>query len=293
MRFALLSTATTITADLPTRADATPTFVVKNASGGIVQTSTACTLSTVNTTLAVPASAGSSNITLTSVTDVIEGSKFLVGVDGTAASENRGAERVTVKSISGSVATLARQLQRAKPTGASFQSTTVSCAVAAASVATVGRHYRVEITGTQNNGDPMPVIVVPFDVVRYEPVSFLQEDDVFDLDPVLAKRLPAGFWWPALRDRAFDMILRRVAGQVAPGAIVGALDLTSSHMYLCRELLAETAGEEWEPYRQRMAKRFLEEFEASMGSMPVDNDQDGAVEPNEGFSLHTITLRRA
>ena len=76
MRFVELSTATTLAVDLPERADATPTFVVRGPSGGVVQASSAVTLDTVNTTLASAAAAGAQTVSVTSATGLIVGRKY-------------------------------------------------------------------------------------------------------------------------------------------------------------------------------------------------------------------------
>jgi hypothetical protein len=130
-----------------------------------------------------------------------------------------------------------------------------------------------------------PPFVFSFDCTRYDPISGLSVDDVADLDPALAKRVPAGLWAPAVVARAWDMILRRVATKVAPGALVGTIDLTTAHGYLVRALLAETSGEDWAAYRDDMRTRFTQEMDAALAGGPIDSDQDGAIEPNEGWYL--------
>lgn len=279
--------ATTLSVDLPERPDATPTFVVKAPSGGEMLAATSVTLGTTNTTLSGASAAGATTVSVTSASGVVVGRRYLVG-----GSEDVGGERVTVKSISGTTLTLARPLLRAKASGATFQSTRVECALTAASVATIGRHYRVEITWAVSTVS-QPTFVVPLDVVRYQAISTVTSyEDVADFDPISGKRLPAGTWFPATRERTWDILLRRVAGRVDPGALVGCLDLTTPHIYLTRAILAETGGDEWERYRALMAQRFTEEFEAAITTKPVDNDQDGAVESHEG-AFSSIALFRS
>ncbi len=292
MRFATLSTTTVLTADLPLRADATPTFVVKGPSGGTLQSSASVTLATTNTSVSGTLAAGATGCVVLAATGITRGSEYILGnTSTTAASEDEGGEMVMVKTISSTTVTFVRPTRNAYTTGPLFQSRKVSCSITGTNIASVGRHHRLEIS--YNVGSvAQPPVIVPFDVVRYNPVSSLDLEDLSDLDPILRKRLPAGFYWPSLRDRAWDMLMRRVAAKVDPGAIVGALDLTTPHLYLARMLLAETGGEAWEPYRERMAERFTEEFEAALGTMAVDNDQDGVIEQHEGASMDTIELRR-
>lgn len=276
-------TATSIALDLEDRADATPTYAVKNPSGGTLS-SGSVTLDTVNTTTAGAAAAGAQAIAVTSTTGITAGRKYLL--DGP---EDTGGERVTVKSVAGTTVTLVRPLMRAHNTASTFKSTRVTCAIA--SIGTINRHYRVEVTYAVG-GTSYPPRIVTMDVVRYVPVSTITSfDDVADYDAVLGKRLPAGTWFPALREEAWQSIMDRVAAKVAPGAIVNASSLSRAHRYLIRELLAETGGEAWEEYRKRMARRFEEELNAALGATAVDDNQDGVIQPNEGWRRTVIVDR--
>jgi hypothetical protein len=301
LHFVQLDKAKTLRVDLPLRCDSGATFVVKSPSGGTVQSSASVTRNGVDTTVSGALAVGATTLTVLSATGIKRGKRYAIGNagNGTAANEERGGEVVTVKGISGTTVTLARPLTRAQDNGALFQSREVELAIASTTPTTVGRHWRAEITWSADDGTAASTVsqstfIVPFDVVRFDPVSTATEDDLFDMDPVAPKRLPAGLVWHSLRDRAWEMILRRVAAKVDPGALVGTIDLTSAHVYLIRALLAETAGQEPErvQYRELMAQRFGEEFEAAVSTQPVDNDQDGAVERHEGVSMHTIDLRR-
>ncbi len=286
MRFVELSTATTLAVDLPERADATPTFVVRGPSGGIVQTSSAVTLDTVNTTLSGAASAGAVTVSVASATGITRGRKYLL-----TGNENAGGERVTVKSVSGTTVTLVRPTRIAHLTAATFQSTRMTCAIAAASVGSIARHYRLEITYAVATATA-PVAVFPFDVVRIAPTSTLTADDIADLDPIFAKRIAAGVWVPSLIERAWEMLCRRVAAKVSPGALLGSRDFTTPHSYLVQALVLEGAGDDYEKMRDLKGARFQQEFDAACAETPVDNDQDGAVESNEGIKPRTIQLQR-
>jgi hypothetical protein len=299
MHFVTLSTAKTLYFELPLRCDDGATFVVKSPSGGTVQASASVTRTSVDTTLNGALAAGATTATVTSASNVRVGGRYIIGSagNGTATREDLGAEVVTIKSKSGTTLTLTTPLRYAHASGELFQSREVSCVVAAASVASVGRHYRIEVTYSADDGTAastvaQPVHVESFDVVRYTPVTSLDFAQVQALDPVLVKRLPAGFWWPAVRDATWEMVLRRVAAKTDPGALVGAVNLTTAHGYLVREVLAETAGEEWRPYREDMARRFTEEMDATVSTMPVDGDQDGQIEAHERVAMQTIDVAR-
>lgn len=269
MRFAQVNTATTLSVDLPRRPSAAGTFAVTTMGGAIVQTSSAPTLDTVNTTLASAAAAGAQQLTVTSGTGVTVGRRYLLG-----GAEDDGGEVVTVRAVSGTTVTLVGRLRAARASGAAFVSARVSFSVAA--IATPGRAYRVEYTWP--SGDGQPVAHIPFDVVRYVPVSHLSVSSVADLDPLFPKRLPEGLWLPGLVSEAWSMICRHLAQQYEPGALVGACDLTTAHGYAVRFLLAETAGEgdDVAAYRVRMAKRYQEERDATLSTLAVDRGQQGA-----------------
>lgn len=285
MRFVLLDTAATLAVDLPARADATATFVVKNPSGGIVQASASVTLGAANTTLSGAASAGATSVAVASAAGITAGRKYLLG-----GPEAEGGERVTVRAVSGLTVTLARALRAAKASGAAFQSTRVELAVASTTPSAVGRHWRAEVAWAVSAA-AQPTHVVAFDVVRFQPVSTLDGDAIADLDPVLVKRLPAGTWLPGVMDACWDMVLRRVAQTKDPGALVGTLELTTAHAYLVRATLAETGGEEWAAYRDDMRARFKQELDAALAAAAIDDDQDGAVESNEGWR-RTVLVER-
>lgn len=268
-----LNRAHEVSGDLPVRPDSAPTFSVFTPSGGELQSGTA-TLDAVNTTLAASASASAQTVTLASGSGIAAGRRYFLG-----GPEENGGEVVTVRSVSGATATLVRPLQRAAASGATFTSSRLTVSINA--IATVGRHYRLSLAYDVGAEAQAPWIV-PFDVVRYVARTGLTLEDVRALDPQFAKRLPAGTWLPGLVERAWQMILARVASRVDPGALIGAVDLTTAHGYLVRALALETAGPENDAARALYAERFAQEFEAALTTTAVDNDQDGAVERNEG-----------
>jgi hypothetical protein len=303
MHFVTLSTAKTLAFDLPIRPDSSgATFVVKSPSGGVVQSSTSATVAAVNTTISGAAAVGATTVSVTSATGIKVGGRYIIGSAGSGSStrEDLGGEVVTVKSKTGTTLALCVPLRMAHASGESFQSREISCAIGSTVPSIVGRHWRIEVTysaddGTAASSVAQPVHVESFDVVRYTPVTNLTFARIAALDPVIGKRLAAGFWWPEVRDITWDMVLERFAAKADPGALVGVKNLTDAHAYLVRETIAETGGQDPDKvaYRELMAQRFGEELESVIGSTPIDNDQDGAIEPNEGVSMHTIELRRA
>lgn len=274
MIFVPKAQAYTLALYLPARADATPTATVYSPGGGSLQTPTV-TLDTVNTTLSGAASAGATSVTVASATGIVAGRRYLL-----AGGEDAGGEEVTVKSVSGTTINLVRALRLAGASGASFVGHRATLAVT--SIAVADRGYRAEVAWAVSSVT-QPPFVAAFDVVRYWPRSGLTAEGIRDLDPLFSKRLPAGTWIPAIIDRAWDQLLARIASKVDPGALVGALDLTVPHSYLVRALLLETAGPDAIPDCERMHARYTAELDTALAATAIDNDQDGVVEPNEGW----------
>ena len=271
--------------ELPARADATPTFAVYSPAGASLLTGSV-TLDGVNTTLSGAASAGATTVSVTSATGIAVGRKYLVG-----GAESSGGESITVKSISGTTITLVRPLLRAKSSGDAFASPRVTVAITTAVTARVGKGYRIEITYALSS-TTQPVWVASLEVVRYTPTSTLKFDDLLDRDPVLLKRLPAGLWVPALIDSCWQQLLLRVSASESVGGLQGVLDLSTAHSYLVRATLAECAGPEWAAYRDDMRKQYESEVKTALSAASYDTDQDGAVEPNEGFWPNTFEVSR-
>jgi len=271
--------------DLPARADAAPTWSLVDFGGATLAAGT-CARDAVDTTLAAPAAAGATAITLASGTGVAVGTKYLLG-----GPESGGGERVTVKAVAGAAVTLVRPLRLARAGGDACQGTRVTCAIPSSATKSIARHDRLEIAWSVATV-AQPVYRADVDIVRYVTTSTVTSfDDVVDLDPVSGKRLPAGTWFPAVRDEAWAMLMDRVAARVDPGAVVSSGALARAHRYLIRALLAETAGDGWDAYRKTMAQRFAEELEAALGAAAVDDDQDGVIDPREGWRRGFVVER--
>jgi hypothetical protein len=274
--------AHSVSVDLPQRPDATPTWSFQEESGGVLSSGTV-TLDSVNTTLSGAAAAGASTLSVTSATGITVGRRYLVG-----GHEDAGGEQITVRAISGTTITPARPLYAAKASGAAFQTTRITAAISATT--SVGRDRRLVITWAVSSTS-QPPYVVPAVVARYHPHTALTLDWLSDLDPIARKRFPAGLWFPALRDAAWEMLLAHVASRLDPGAAVGTVQLTTAHGYLVRALLLETAGPDYATDYERAMQRYQAERDAALTLIGIDNDQDGVVEEHEGF-FKTIPLVR-
>lgn len=267
MEWVQTGVARELAVDLPQRPSAAGTFTVSTVGGASVQGSTAATLDAVDTTLASAAVVGAQQLTLTSVTGVTIGRRYLLG-----GREDAGGEQVTVRAITGTVVTLVRRLFTARAIGVALQSTRVRFPIAA--LQGHGRNHRVEYSWPE--ADAQPTYVVPFDLLRYAPVSTLTLEDLRDADPLIAKRLADGTWLPGVMAAAWDTLLRHIASKVDPGAIAGVRDLTSAHAYLTRALVAETAGPDAADYLSQMRTRYREERDAALAAGAYDAAQTGS-----------------
>lgn len=267
--------------DLPEVPDASPTFTVRSPSGGSLATGTG-TVESISTTLNGAAAAGTTTMVLTSATGVVARRRYLV--TGTV---ETGGEWVTVKSISTNTLTLMRPTINAHASGAAFKSTRVDCAVTAAACARIARHHRIDLSYTVSAA-ARPVVTMGFDVVRYHLTSSLNIETLRSLDPLIANRMPLGLDVGQFIEDTWGMLLDRIAAQKEPGALVGSLDLTIPHGYLCRAELAMLGGKDYESTRDRLAQRYNEELETRLAAHAFDDDQDGVVESNEKW---TRTMR--
>lgn len=286
MRWVQLNVPSVLTADAPRRPVGVGTYVVLDVSGGTLQAAAAPTLDAVSTTLTVLAPAGSSTLTLASVAGLVVGRRYLLG-----GPEPTGGETVTIRSVAGLVVTTVRPLRAAQAVGATLQGTRLSFPVGAPSITTPCRNRRIEWTPAA--GDEDLALVLPFDVPRYAPVTYLVIEDLRDLDPLLAKRLSAGTWLPAVIARAWDVLLGHVSQKIDPGGVAGTVDLTIAHGYLVRALLAETAGQDTEAVAY-LQIRYQQERDNALGALAYDLAQTGAAKSGAGgWSARSIPLVRA
>lgn len=275
MRYAVLTKTATLVVTLPTRPTGAGTAVVRESSGGALETITP-TLDSVNTTITADVAAGRATLAVTSATGITRGRRYLL--DG---AEDGGGEQVTVVGIAPTTLTLARVLRRAHASAATFASTRLSFPITAASTATVGRNLRVEWT----DPDTSDVVAVPFDVVRWSPLTTLTSEGLRGADPLFTKRIPADLWLPDTITAAWDKITDALAtkGRV-PGGFAGTIDLTRAHSYLCRALLAEgfTRDAEGAAYIDDMRGRYRQELEETLAGIAYDEGGSGAAKTGAG-----------
>jgi hypothetical protein len=287
VRWAQINVGRSLTVDLPRRPSSAGAFTVSTPAGGVTQSSTAASLDSVNTTLSGGAAGGASTLNLTSGTGVTVGQRYLLG-----GAESTGGEVVTVRAYAANVATLARPLRAAQASGATFQGTRLTFAVGASAVTVPYRNMRVEWTPAA--GDVDLALVLPFDALRWAPVTYLTIEDLRDLDPLLAKRLGAGTWLPAVVARAWDVLLGHVAQKIDPGGVAGLVDLTLAHGYLTRALLAETVGKDDEAvaYLNDMRARYVQERDNALGALAYDPGQTGNASARVGWTARNVRMVR-
>jgi hypothetical protein len=274
----------------PAVPDGAGTFIVYNVSGAVQQASTAASFTPLSTTLTGNHAAGVTALVLADTTGVVAGRKYLL-----AGPEETGGEWVLVrKVVDGTHLTLARGLLQARSSMDTFQSTRVTFTVGAVATANSGRNFRIEWEWASGLVTQPPA-VLPFDVCRYTPVTGCTFETVRTLDPLAAKRIPQGTWMPDLLTLTWDMLLRRVAAQLAPGAVVGTVDLSLPHGYLTLVVLLEPGAgeEETRELIDRLERRFKQELDACMSSLSTDENGDGNAKSGEpGWGTHSIPLQR-
>lgn len=286
MRWVQHNAAGPIVFDLPKRPSGAGSARVLSAAGAVLQASPTVTLDSVNTTLSGAVVAGASSLTVASGTGIAAGRRYLL-----AGSETDGGEVVLVSSVASTTVTLARRLGRAQSSGATFQGTRVTVAITSASTAQCSRGLRVEWTDPTTSD----VLAIPFDVTRYAPTSWLTVQDLYDLDPTLRKRLPEGTWLPALRDRAWEILLDDLGTKDRhPGGYAGVIDLTIPHGYLVRSIVAETVTDaEGVAYRDDMRAQYERTLARALNSVPYDEGNSGATATGSAASWRGIPLVRA
>lgn len=275
MRFVTLTKTATLTAYLASRpaASLASSVVVYGPDNSTLETITP-TLGATSTTTTSSAAKGDRTLALTAVTGVSVGQRYLV-----AGTEAAGGEMVTVSSIASLVVTLTAPLRRAVASGATFVSTRLSVAITAASTARVQRDCRAEFT----DPDSLDVVTIPFDVVRWTPRSELTTADLRSLDGQIAKRVPADLWLPDMIAEAWDRVCDDLATKDrVPGGYAGTIMLTRAHGYLVRAMLAETAGADFEKYRDDMRTRYVEERDVTLAAIGYDGSQTGVTKAGAG-----------
>lgn len=278
MLFLPCNTDATIDFDLKDRPDVgTLNVALYSSVGSVVSSSLPYTLNPVSASITAAVSPGATTLTLDSSANVARRSIYLV-----EDTEENGGEQVTVKSISGNALTLLQPILMTHPSGSAFYSTRATVSLLGAAIPNPQANYRLQFTYKRFGVTQAPEFL-SFDVVRYNPVSYLTIESMRTLAPAFNKYVSGAANWQAIKDRTWDMLLIRIKSNVSPGSIIGTLDLTSAHAYLVESILAEQAGSDFADYAVAKSRRAFEELNSTLSVSAVDNNMDGVVSPSEGY----------
>jgi hypothetical protein len=254
-----------------------------------LQASTSAGYTALSTTLNGAATAGSTTIVLSDASGVVVGRQYQLG-----GSEREFGETVLVVAVSSNTVTLAQPVLKNRANGTTFKSTRVTFAIGTGVTASPLTNCFLEYTYAYGSVT-QDLVIVPFDVVRYNPVSFVDSQALRRLDPQLFKRVASGLYLQGVIDNTWDSLLDKIAAKVPPGAVVGTIDLTRAHCFLVFiELL--TMGANNAETRELLAfleRKFAESFTETLGRLAIDSDQDGdAVTGEKGFVVSSIKVIR-
>lgn len=285
MYFVTLNSTGSLVFDLPQRPDASSiTASLYTPSGGSLAGATVA-LDSVNTGLTLAVSSSTVALVVASATGMAVGRRYLL--DG---SEDTAGEWVTVRTLSGTTVTPLHPPVSSHASGSTLQSARVTVTVPAATTTPVGRHYRCELSWQVSGSNQAPYVAT-YDVVRYTPVSYLTREDVGTIDPTFIKKIPSGWAFQQVKQGTWDEMLQRIASTVAPGSLVGTVNLTRPHAFLVLAELVLSAGEEAAPFRERLIQRHKESLDAALAAHAIDENQDGNNNQDEGWRNSVILVR--
>lgn len=260
----------------PLRPDAAPTVEVENRDGGTeVAAGTAATLDSVDTTLSAGVAAGASTLSLTLATGVVVNRRYLISATG------EQSEFVEVKSLSGTTATLKYPLAYDHANGAAFEGTRISYTIAAADADVEEDHWRAEFTWAVA-AVTQPTGIVEFTVTRHPILNPATVTDLFEVEPLLRRKLAGDTDLQRVVDRAWDEVLDLLwANGTRPGTIVGSSKLKRAVVYHALLLCAEQYGREFRDEQEYWEKRAGMALDAFKVTGAIDVDEDAALEDTE------------
>lgn len=243
------------------------------------------TVSTVNTTISAGAARGATSVTLASASGVVAGRRYLLGT----LNSTEAAEAVTVKSVSGSAATLWAPLMLAHSSGVSFSGTRVSYAVSAS--AADAYWFDGYSVWTPDAGDEVTETV---DCVRrLIPVDLISEVDVRAVFPKAPKILDAELDMCLALREARDEYLRIFGGKNRAFTALGSDNFRRPTALTFWLLRRHSMGDEWAETMDRMEQERDVITTKMQSQTPFDNDQDGTTSSQDDGGFTVITLERA
>lgn len=197
-------------------------------------------------------------------------------------------EQVLVDSVSGEAVTLQRPVLKDHANLAYVQ----GCAVNVALGANVANslwwdgHVRANVDGVYH--------YLPVECTRYPMHRMSTEQDLFDVEPLLADVLNAEEEPQRLLDAAHEHVLMQL-GKVAPDrrvrVFVGSVTFKTCTALAALYLHYRRRGtDEGQLLADRYHKDFADALASVAGTTPRDADQDRVVEPDEAMSLRSGRL---
>lgn len=274
--------------DVPVRPDASPLSVtVLNGSGSAFSSPT-CTLDSVNTTIVSGAnSPGARTLVVADGTGIVPGRTYRI--DGGASGMT---ERVKVKTVSGVNVTLWYPTTQPHASGVAFQSTRLSCTVAAPTPAS--DNWRAVFTYSVA-AVVQPTQEVLFGVSKHYWRNPIAEypGALLDIDPNLYKKVPADMDWITLGQRAFDELCHTLSsGSVKIHDYIGNAHFANAVCHQALYLCSLGYGPEYANERVMWANRVEMLLRDFVQTTPVDENRDGRVSPHEVSGIFGGVLRR-
>jgi hypothetical protein len=243
------------------------------------------TVDTVNTTTSASAARGATTISLTSATGVVVGRRY--GIGAQAGSQPR--EVVMVKQLDSSVATLWAPTMYAHASASVFAGTRVSYSVTSTQADVLWWDGYADFT--PDTGDVQTEVVDC--VLRKIPDNLIDETDIHQIHPEVAKILSAKLDVPTALRNARDEFLRVFGGKNRAHCALGADHFRRPAALTFFIMLRYMLGPDWQAEIDLMEKERDLIIQKIESSIPFDNDQDGITTGANDGGFTTIQLSRA
>lgn len=272
----------------PERADATPTITIKGSGTGALVSAQSMTRDTVSTTTVEGVAPGAVAVRVADAGDCAAGRYYRVGPLR---------EKVRVARVQGTLIELQFPLQHAYEAGVAFVGTRLTYAMDGDTFATPGSDFVARVSWLVGATARTPMDF-GFAISRHTlsaPRPFHADIgicDVLEVLPALPAHLSWGTSWSALLARAEERVQANIEPHWKPWALRGQ---TSQYrecvlMRVIMEAAAQMQGDTSE--REYWAQRYKETLDQMLASSNVDQDQDDAIESNEG-GLTSIPIVRS
>lgn len=250
------------------RQPASCTVSVYTSEGAAKVSAQSATVDPVATTLSQAAAAKASTVVLASATGVLVNRRYRLGA---ASGGTEPDEVVTVKSLSGTTATLWAPLVVAHSSGATFQGTRASYAVTSTQADAVWTNGWA--TFTPPTGDTITEAVECY--LTKIPDFLCDESDLRRVFPKLAKILDAELDLPAALREARDETLLDLGGKNRAHTFLGFAELRRQAALKFWLLRRYSFGDEWTAQFAVMEAEYEKRKTELIATLPIDADQDG------------------